>query len=965
MKILAKKRTAVCLLALSATLVLFAGCNHGASGDDEDKAASIRTSEEFSDGTTFEYTGGNIELPYGIAVNADGEDISLDVTYVILDGEGEQIQETTEPVFALSVGSYTIRYVYQDVSMEVDFSVVDTIAPQIQFTTTNTGGMELTSAGGAVSVSLPQYAITDYSNCTVDESLVFVSDDGTYDGKEEYPYDNMSGQVTASQTGTFTYTVTATDASGNSASASVQWRCKDPANWTANDADSLKGTNVLSSFDDADYVDSVLIGDMYDRYTTYGDFFVEWVDEYAGAEGVVKISSQFNSQGSIGGYAEFRFKLGQEFNLGEYEGKNKFVVVRMYIPEDSGVGTTWMQFGGNTRSNHNYSGFIENHTQTRDYNKITQYSGMTKGKWFELYIPVDDLIAMEAADGIEFKDPGMSDDEYFLGNPTHTSYEYADRNQLRGAMKYLQFAIHKGGGDGYQDFYIDSITLADRCEGADPDSFSVDFDEMTISWDAVTGAEYYNVFADGTLRASVTEPEVDGNLLGGFATLTVVTIGDGMADSLPVSKTSAELEILQNSDGSWTYRPRITVLNTALDGDKLILTVNQNFGEGGALDMSGVTATDLNGEPIVLQASASGDKLIFDVSDWPKPAGVGNQFVTIAAGSTFTVDGVTYTFATELLLIADSYEAIGVTGVSVSEDGNALTVSVGVSVETAAVTEAEITAVYDDNTSVAISAEDISYSTGALVFDITDWNKSSGSHRVSVTIKSGSSVTIGEDRYVFDKDVTFTNLILPCGTNTAQSWVIVDSVSEIYTVEMNGTSNTLGFWIRDAAGNNINTLGLQNSGSGSYYKSYRSDRQSLDYSGSIKLNGVELAEANEILGNIALYELRLSYANAGRLMIQIISRNDASQESDGRFSELCAATDKEMVTFEIAAGTTLYWKVDGKIYAFVFVNAQTFTKDLNGSPWDLAVKEETLMFAWGEIRKYGMTFFGGETVQSV
>lgn len=1160
MKLSAKKKILLGILALCATMFLYVGC-----ASKTPKAQGIRTSEPFENGTTFEFTDSVIELPYGIAYDKDGKDISLDLTYIIQNKEGTEIARSNDSIFDLEVGEYKIVYAYQEVTLEITFSVVDTVAPQIVFNSTNTGSMALPAGGGEVSASLPKYEISDYSACSVDEKLTFVSDDGTFNG-EEYDYDRMGYIVEADRPGLFTYTIKATDASGNSATESVEWRCKD-AEWTAADAQG----DMVSTFATADYLDSVLNGEVYTEYTTNGNYYTEYLQEFEGAQGVVKIHSQFNTRG----YSDFRFKLGKPVDLAA--NKNRSLVVRMFMPDAAAFGAD-IQIAGNTVSNRNFTSIVtvQRHALTRWYSVMTDNVGVVSGRWFNLSIPVSQLITLECSDQVTFKTPDVSDEEWFKN---HTSYEYADDCNLEGMMRYLQFTLLLSGGSGYQDFYIDSIFLADRGEDADKNSFSVDFENKTIRWDAVDGAEYYNVFDEsGALIASVDQPLFSATGLGEFASLRIVTVADGKADSAGITVTSTDLDITFLADGSWSYTPLLIAQSVSADGNSLTVVLNKQLEEG-ELDLSGVTATDNEGKAVELNARAENNLLIFDISDWKTSSQYVKQYVRIASGSSlkagettyffnedvilanlfggwelvtesmvsrlevtngsnnnlrfytydendvinsvpgsdfsaylteadasstftysgsFTINGIeldtlvkllpndivyrmvwayvgsasgssgvgmfyfqimarigdnwawnlqdlcsmtgsegievriqggttvymkfadnvyslvfadTYTFAkasvtessggwsvekTEgavgqqkkyLVLIADENgllyagqavdagltpdfalfeEAIGedaeyiqgyydgdtkidtkeytaeqdavltvlfdypylvVSDLTLSADGNALTLTVNKDLGNVTVTEADFNAVYADNTPISVSASQISAVGTSVTLDISAWEKSTVHDKTVVTIKAGSSFTAGDVTYTITEDITIVNLFFyDSETSPSRSWEILEKeYIRFDTIEVrNNTANqNLCFYLKDEEGNRLTESGL--AGLKGYYFTSVTNTTALDYSGSVTVNGLQVNELFRQVNDISVaYVLALQYEN-GLYYFQLLSRTSAGAWV-WNLNELCELLGSETVVLRIEAGTDLYLRCNGKTYAIHFADTYEFTK---------------------------------------
>lgn len=142
--------------------------------------------------------------------------------------------------------------------------------------------------------------------------------------------------------------------------------------------------------------------------------------------------------------------------------------------------------------------------------------------------------------------------------------------------------------------------------------------------------------------------------------------------------------------------------------------------------------------------------------------------------------------------------------------------------------------------------DDISYSDSSLVFNISGWRKSAATEKVSVTIKAGSLVVIDEISYLYEEDVTFVNLILYDETsNVAKCWELLGTVHTIDCVGSYVSANdTLVFWIRNADGANMSNLDVPNekvNHGGLYHRTYASNR-SLDYKGSVKINGIELSQ---------------------------------------------------------------------------------------------------------------------------
>ena len=613
----------IALLALCGLLCfVLAAC-----GDGKPAAASIGLSEEFEDGRVFEY-GGVIKLPYGIALDEDGNGVSYEVENIVADRSGKEIARSDYGEFELEVGDYIARYEYGDLVLEREFSVKDTTKPVIVFSETTTGDLygEEGEYGSAI---LPMYEVEDYSVCETVAKLSFQPDDGAF--IENYPYNKLVESFEAEEPGTFTYTVTATDASGNVGTATLTWRAKD-RNWAP--AKEPGGTFV-SDFGEESYLDSLWNGDFSDTYESNGNFFGSWLESYEGAEGVLKAEVGFNSNNS----ASIRFKLAKPIHLGDNEKSGKYLVVRMYLDNADAIGSL-IYVAGNTRSDHTWDG-----GQTIRYNEVltrsmTEADGIVSGEWFNLYIPVSLLIEMQCSSGIVFDTSnGLTSSSYPILNNTN-----------RGWMEFFQIGFSRMENVDSVSLYIDSIAFAEELGKAE--GFTADYDEKTISWNAVPNAQAYAVYDEnGTRVAIVDEPKFDASLLGAFTQFSVQPLGEGAyKDPDPVVVTAEELNLRIEEDGTWEKANFFKAVSAAYDGELLQVTLNGALGEGEA-DFSAFKLYAGDTEAVGAEVTLSGDRtqLIFDVSAWSTEAGAYEQAsVFIPARSVITVGSETYTLIGEI-----------------------------------------------------------------------------------------------------------------------------------------------------------------------------------------------------------------------------------------------------------------------------------------------------------------------------
>lgn len=612
----------VLLLALCGLLCfVLAAC-----AEKEPEAASIALSEEFEDGRVFEYAP-TIELPYGIALDKDGNGISYDVENIVTDREGNEIARSDYSTFALSVGDYIVRYEYGSVVLEKQFSVHDTVAPVIVFGQTTSGG--LFGEDGSVG-DLPIYEVEELSAFDTEVQLNFQPDDGAL--IEDYPYNAMVETYEADRPGTFTYTVTATDASGNTGSSSVSWRAKN-RDWQPESAPS--GT-FLSDFNEESYVDSLWNGDFSDTYEANGNFYGTWLENYQGANGVLKVEAGFNSYNSV----SIRFKFAKSLNLGENEHSGKYLVVRMYLDDADAIGSM-IYVAGNTRSDHTWDGgqtIRENEVLTRS---VTEADGIVSGEWFNIYIPVSLLIEMQCASNIQF-----DEEAGFNGS---SSYPILN-NSNRGNMEFFQIGFSRMESVDRVSLYIDSIAFADELDQVS--GFAADYAAKTVSWQAVANAAAYAVYDEFGARIAITEkPEFDASELGAFSAISVQPLGCGAyKDPEPVVVTPEDLNLFIEEDGSWIEANFFKPVSAAYEESSLAVTLNSPLGTGTA-DFSAfkLYAGEMELANTEIAVDTSGTRLIFDVSAWPKTAGAYEiPVVTVPARSTIAVGNETYTLIEEI-----------------------------------------------------------------------------------------------------------------------------------------------------------------------------------------------------------------------------------------------------------------------------------------------------------------------------
>ncbi|MBO6262654.1 MAG: hypothetical protein J6N93_00055, partial [Clostridia bacterium] len=102
------KKLLTAMLAVAAVSTAFAATS---CGDESlvEKKVDLSLSEQFEDGAQFEYDGREVTFPDAVAVDEDGNVVSYDVTYAVIDSEGNR-KESTFASFDLDIGDYTFEY---------------------------------------------------------------------------------------------------------------------------------------------------------------------------------------------------------------------------------------------------------------------------------------------------------------------------------------------------------------------------------------------------------------------------------------------------------------------------------------------------------------------------------------------------------------------------------------------------------------------------------------------------------------------------------------------------------------------------------------------------------------------------------------------------------------------------------------------------------------------------------------
>ena len=461
------------------------------------KSQQIVLDGELADGAVIEYTGQKIQFPVAYVANQNGGIVSYNVEYKVISlaDQSEMVDEYAS--FDLKTGEYELVYSFKDdpnVKKVVPFSVKDTTSPAIEFLDIP-NGLFLQDITGDTVNKLPLYSLSDASSAEgIDLKQVLKFKGEKDEDFKEYPYRQINNSYEISEFGTFYYELTATDIYGNTNAVSCYWKVKDRT-WKP---EQLPADGFLADYANEGYCNLVEGGDANQYYKIGNDYSDEWLEEFEGAKGVLKMDLSFNDAAGYGNNT-IRLRLPKTFTQKDLEGK--YLAVRIYVEGDH-IKDTFLFAGNNVE-------FREEDSTTRAFS--TSVSGLEMGKWQTFYIAAD------TAEHI-----GIYPNATY--NPSTTFYHGGDPADA------LQLCFHRE--PGYFEnmiLYVDSVSIADFLPNP----------EVTISgneaaWTSVEGAEGYLVNLNGT--ESVTQ-ETKMTLNGQKGYIRVTAMGNGATtlDSQPVT----------------------------------------------------------------------------------------------------------------------------------------------------------------------------------------------------------------------------------------------------------------------------------------------------------------------------------------------------------------------------------------------------------------------------------------------
>lgn len=427
--------------AIFASLAMVA-CGSDDSTDDKKYEAGYKIvlDEPLEFGAEIDYAA-EISLPSAVVKDKNDEIVSYDIEYRITDSENRTISSEYSS-FALKPAEYTITYYYSSMlSLDIRFKVVDRVAPKISFRNVPNDLFVGVDENGF----LPLIDIDDASEVETEVKLEFATFGGE---KHEVEYSKMADSFAVTESGVFTFTVTATDASGNKTTESVTWLAKDP-DWT----DSALEEGLYSDFGEEAYLNTVKAGDV-NKYWTTSDYTQGWLENYEGANGVLKLGLSFTDTQNT----SVAVKLAKPIKWSELKGK--YILVRVYV-EGDGL--------------ENYFGFAGNQKiqfETELSAATEKKSPLVTGKWTTYALDCDRAIALKMY-----------------------SDENDDKDNPSSDIKQIQFCFTRSDKSLARMYlYLDGISVAEKLPAAE----NVKAENGILSWNAVENASGYRVNINGT-----------------------------------------------------------------------------------------------------------------------------------------------------------------------------------------------------------------------------------------------------------------------------------------------------------------------------------------------------------------------------------------------------------------------------------------------------------------------------------
>ena len=467
------------LVLLVGVMLLCAACGGG---------QQIMIEGDLQDGTVIEYTGQKIQFPLGYVADNTGTILSYAVEYEVINLSDNSSLTDEYATFTLKTGDYQLVYTYKDdskVNKKINFSIKDTVSPTVEFMEVP-NGLFLQGITEDTVNKLPLYTIEDASTGDGIELTRVLRFKGEGDADfTEYKYREINNSYEVETFGTFQYELTATDIYGNQTVATAQWKVKD-RNWKPAQ---LPGEGILADYASEGYCNLVEGGDANQYYKIGSDYTDEWLAEFEGAEGVLKLELPFNNSAGYGNNT-IRLRLPKTFTQQDLTGK--YLAVRIYV-EGEHLRDSFLFAGNNVE-------FRSEDATTRAFS--TGVSGLETGVWKTYYIEANTV-----------ENIGMYPNASYNANTTfYEGGDPADAIQLC-------FQRESGYFNG-MTLYVDSISIAQIL----PDT-QITISGSKAAWTPVEGAAGYLVSLNGE------ETVIDGTeseLPGEKGYIRVTPLGNGV-----------------------------------------------------------------------------------------------------------------------------------------------------------------------------------------------------------------------------------------------------------------------------------------------------------------------------------------------------------------------------------------------------------------------------------------------------
>lgn len=382
----------------------------------------IEFEKAFDSELSFEY-GQESDIPKAYVVNRYGVRQYQTVTYQFTSADGD-VTETEYPVAKCdSVGEWKVRCSSEKAETEKTFRVVDTIAPKIVVgplpSDVYVGNTE--KEYSVPGVNFEDASPIDYDNCSVE--LFFEG--------EPVTYNTLTQAFIPERWGEYTLKIKAADIYGNVATEECKWRSKD-ADWK----DESLPEGYLATFDSVGYTNLISSGFINEFWS--GTETEEFLEEYQGEKGVVKVNMTYNAWN----LTAIKIKLAREITPKQLGDKK--IIIRYMVADKNTTGR--LTLAGN---------YVES-----QHSSVARYFDYTPGEW---------AIAVISAEDLE-----------------RVSYADAD-----GVLRTLQLGFERKGS-GSTSIYLGSVTVAEKLDKPG----NLRSSNGKLSWDAVKGATGYILYLD-------------------------------------------------------------------------------------------------------------------------------------------------------------------------------------------------------------------------------------------------------------------------------------------------------------------------------------------------------------------------------------------------------------------------------------------------------------------------------------